>query len=683
MEGMAKRLQEATLMQRKRDEIDALKAKRIEKAKGPASSFSGKQKKQQMRDKKARVKARKDQIDALDAHFVDGSEEALDTDNLQGIRTANLKLTVALGRQSKDLLEKQLSSFFVKETKEQIQLRIMEGQYPLDMAKRNKPLLWTELNLDPLLNFPQRPEWTYKQSKERVQDNESIMFDNWLANIHNKYEPEELNHFEHNLEVWRELWRVFERSTHMVIVADIRNPLLHIPPSVYDYITETLRRPLMIVLNKIDLIPWELTVCWRDSLQKRFPKAQLLFFSSRSKSIHDQVDLAGRRKVLSEKLKVGDSSAVQGAIGILVGCGIPADRAQEIIYSVLDEDDEDEDVDAGVHATNTPARRARRKVKAEKAKKAQTPPEHLDDVCDYCGQDEPVAVCSDCSDLFRDVRLCAGCNKDVHRHVKHKVVFLDARPEPTAEEIAAKQVTTIGLIGHPNVGKSSVLNALAGKKLVSVSHTPGHTKRLQTIFVAPEICICDCPGLVFPFVGVPKHMQELCGLFPYAQIREPYSAVRYLAEHCALEDILHLVPRVQHFDGVDEPLDWSPWTLCEAYAEKKGYKTDRRGRPDHHRAGAELIRDCMDGILPLFFYPPQYNGAYFDGADNKHYCGYDAVAKLNTVHAAPTNHAASDDENDDDASESDDEPAPTKTSGFAATSMYLLDDDSSSDDDDE
>lgn len=77
---------------------------------------------------------------------------------------------------------------------------------------------------------------------------------------------------------------------------------------------------------------------------------------------------------------------------------------------------------------------------------------------------------------------------------------------------------TIGLIGHPNVGKSSVLNALAGKKIVSVSHTPGHTKRLQTILITPEICICDCPGLVFPFAGVPKYLQELCGLYPYSQV---------------------------------------------------------------------------------------------------------------------------------------------------------------------
>lgn len=42
------------------------------------------------------------------------------------------------------------------------------------------------------------------------------------------------------------------------------------------------------------------------------------------------------------------------------------------------------------------------------------------------------------------------------------------------------------------------------------------------------------------------------------QIREPYSAVRFLAEHVELEKILDLKPRTQHFDGIEEELV----TLC-------------------------------------------------------------------------------------------------------------------------
>lgn len=43
-------------------------------------------------------------------------------------------------------------------------------------------------------------------------------------------------------------------------------------------------------------------------------------------------------------------------------------------------------------------------------------------------------------------------------------------------------VTTIGLVGYPNVGKSSTINALIGTKKVSVSATPGKTKHFQVVF---------------------------------------------------------------------------------------------------------------------------------------------------------------------------------------------------------
>lgn len=75
----------------------------------------------------------------------------------------------------------------------------------------------------------------------------------------------------------------------------------------------------------------------------------------------------------------------------------------------------------------------------------------------------------------------------------------------------SKSFITIGCCGFPNVGKSSLLNSLFGKKVVSVSRTPGHTKHLQTLYLTNTVRLCDCPGLVFPSL-VSKPLQVCLSL---------------------------------------------------------------------------------------------------------------------------------------------------------------------------
>jgi ribosome biogenesis GTPase A len=58
----------------------------------------------------------------------------------------------------------------------------------------------------------------------------------------------------------------------------------------------------------------------------------------------------------------------------------------------------------------------------------------------------------------------------------------------------------IGMIGFPNVGKSSVINVLCNKRLVGVGARPGKTKNFQTIFLDKDLILCDCPGLIFPSI---------------------------------------------------------------------------------------------------------------------------------------------------------------------------------------
>jgi len=100
-----------------------------------------------------------------------------------------------------------------------------------------------------------------------------------------------------------------------------------------------------------------------------------------------------------------------------------------------------------------------------------------------------------------------------------------------------------------------------------------------------------------------RAVYEACGLFPIAQIRECYSAVRLLH---ASQDLIAAYG-LQHSPELrdERPDELSPYLFCTALAERKGYRIARgRGSLDLHRAGLDVLKDCVDGALCLAFEPP-------------------------------------------------------------------------------
>jgi len=157
-----------------------------------------------------------------------------------------------------------LNTVFAPEPKEEIERRKKEALRPLkrDQVRRDFAI-GSRCQLHPLynpikaqINMPIRPEWTYSMTKEQVDKQEQEYYQKWLDDIYAKYSVRELNYFEHNLEVWRQLWRVLEISDVLLLVTDIRYPLFHFPASLYDYVVHTLGKPMVVVLNKV------LSFCW-------------------------------------------------------------------------------------------------------------------------------------------------------------------------------------------------------------------------------------------------------------------------------------------------------------------------------------------------------------------------------------------------------------------------------------
>lgn len=209
MDNIENEMNEIAIKEINNEKAAARKLKHKELLKQNSSfQISGKKKKQILKERKER---KQDKGDHLAKYQFKSNVRKNYTD---------YKLVSALGNSaSKQQNHPQLSTFFVKETKEQIQLRCIEGRKLLNLENRSKPLLAVEM--DAALCHPIRPKWSFRNSKTSVQLNEMTTFENWLENIHEQYSLDELNHFEHNLEVWRQLWRVIERSNVVLYFSSI------------------------------------------------------------------------------------------------------------------------------------------------------------------------------------------------------------------------------------------------------------------------------------------------------------------------------------------------------------------------------------------------------------------------------------------------------------------------------
>ncbi|CDF88911.1 ZYBA0S03-04786g1_1 [Zygosaccharomyces bailii CLIB 213] len=189
-------------------------------------------------------------------------------------------------------------------------------------------------------------------------------------------------------------------------------------------------------------------------------------------------------------------------------------------------------------------------------------------------------------------------------------LFLEKAPkEPLRPPLPGQQpMIQIGMVGYPNVGKSSTINSLVGAKKVSVSSTPGKTKHFQTIKISDSVTLCDCPGLVFPNFAYVKGELVCNGVLPIDQLRDYVGPCTLVAERIPkyfMEAVYGLHIDTHSANGTDKGQNYNAQELLTAYARNRGFMTQGYGSADESRASRYILKDYVNGKL-LYVNPPPH-----------------------------------------------------------------------------
>lgn len=437
------------------------------------------------------------------------------------------------------------------------------------------------------LCIPRRPNWDRKTSPEELKQAEKDNFLKWRRQLVRLEEEQKLilTPFERNLDFWRQLWRVIERSDIVVQIVDARNPLLFRCEDLECYVKEIdAAKENVILINKADLLTAEQRFAWAVHFEKEGVK--VIFWSALAETVHlngdskDEVDSVAGEANKSES----EDSSLDG---------------NEILHRdlfLLSEESESDDDDSEYEDCQEDEEEDWQTCSEEDSNPEEGQEEG------GCARDQKEHGPEDSEAQSRASPENSQMSNKSHLVSKQELLELFKKLH-TGKKVKDGQLT-VGLVGYPNVGKSSTINTIMGNKKVSVSATPGHTKHFQTLYVEPGLCLCDCPGLVMPSFVSTKAEMICSGILPIDQMRDHVPPVSLVCQNIPRR-VLEATYGINIIKPGEDEDPYRPPTseeLLTAYGCMRGFMT-AHGQPDQPRSARYILKDYVRGKL-LYCHPP-------------------------------------------------------------------------------
>ncbi|GAQ85196.1 GTP-binding family protein [Klebsormidium nitens] len=187
-----------------------------------------------------------------------------------------------------------------------------------------------------------------------------------------------------------------------------------------------------------------------------------------------------------------------------------------------------------------------------------------------------------------------------------------------------KTSITVGVVGFPNVGKSSLINSLKRSKVANVGATPGVTRSMQEIQLDKNVKLLDCPGIVFSSAVGNEAAAALRNAVKVEKLEDPILPVSEILRLCPPEQLMSIY-KIAKFKDVDE--------FLRAVAASRG-KLKKGGVPDITGTARVVLHDWNGGAIPYYTSPPKRAAA--DVADAAVVAGWGKEFDVEAVFANET-----------------------------------------------
>ncbi|MBV1913676.1 MAG: ribosome biogenesis GTPase YlqF [Cycloclasticus sp.] len=148
------------------------------------------------------------------------------------------------------------------------------------------------------------------------------------------------------------------------------------------------------------------------------------------------------------------------------------------------------------------------------------------------------------------------------------------------------------ITGIPNVGKSTLINTLAGRTIAKTGNEPAVTQTQQRIDLGNNIILFDTPGLLWPKVENEDSGYRLAVTGAIKDTAIEYDDIAYYAAEYLLKE--HLDALMDRYSLEEKPRDET--TLLEAIGRKRGALVNG-GRVNLNKTSAIFIHEFRSGAL--------------------------------------------------------------------------------------